>query len=240
MYDNQKTSHVAALSLAGASNRSEPTNKCISDDRFRRLMGEAAWARLPHSIRCRFGKRLSSGASVAYQGEVTDMKMNRAGRLLAFLARAIGAPLPYDSSSVGRAAVVVVTEDAATNGQFWIRQYGKEKGFPQTVCSSKRFAGPTGLEEYIGYGIGMALRLEATPHALWFISAGYFINIGRLRLALPRLFSPGELVVGHEELGEGKFRFSLDLRHPFFGTMISQSARFRDADIVRGSHERLH
>lgn len=240
MYDNQETSNPAVFSRPAATNRVPCPRFCMEDNRFRRLMGDAAWARLPQAIRQRFGKRLTSGASVAYQGEVTAMRMNRAGRLLAFLARAVGAPLPYDLSSVGRAAVVVVTEDATTIGQFWIRQYGRAKGFPQTVCSSKRFQGPTGLEEYIGYGIGMALRLEATPRALFFLSAGYFIKIGRLRLVLPRILSPGQLVVGHEEVGDGAFRFSLSLAHPVFGTMISQSALFEDAEIVGGAHDRLH
>lgn len=240
MYDNQEISNTVFLGDPAVSKRVIPSQDYLEDDRFRRLMGDAAWARLPQAIRRRFGKRLSSGASVAYQGEVTDMRMNRAGRVLAFLARAIGAPLPSDLSAVGRAAVVVVTEDAATNGQFWIRQYSKANGFPQTVCSSKRFAGPTGLEEYIGYGIGMALRLEATPRALFFLSAGYFIEVGSLRLGLPRILSPGQLVVGHEECGDGVFRFSLNLEHRMFGTMIAQSALFHDAEIVGGEHDKLH
>lgn len=240
MYDNKGISDAVVCSSPTGPSRAASLRSCVEDNRFRDLLGDAAWTRLPRAIRQRFGKRVSRGASVAYQGKVTDMRMNCAGRLLAFLARAMGAPLPYDLSSVGRAAVVVVTEDSATNGQFWIRQYGKAKGFPQTVCSSKRFAGPTGLEEYIGYGIGMALRLEATPRALFFLSAGYFIKLGSLRLALPRLLSPGQLVVGHEESGDGAFRFSLRLEHPVFGLMIAQSALFRDAEIVGGAHDRLH
>lgn len=128
-----------------------------TDRRFRALLGEEGWARLTPAIRRRFGKRLSGGASVTYQGQVVEMRMNFAGWCIAQLVRLVGSPLPYDMSSAGEAAVVVVTEDPQSDGQFWVRQYGRAKGFPQVVHSSKRFAGPTGLEEYVGYGIGMLL-----------------------------------------------------------------------------------
>ena len=205
------------------------------DDRFKRLLGAAQWERLPAPIRKRFSKRFSSDASLAYQGQVTEMRMNFAGKLLAFALRVIGAPLPFDRTSVGRSAIVTVTEDAATGGQFWIRQYGRSSGFPQMVSSSKRFDGPTGLEEYIGYGIGVALKLEASDKALNFLSDSYFIKLGRWRVPLPRLVWPGQLAIGHEELGGGQFLFSLELKHRLLGSVIRQDAVFNDAEIVGGA-----
>lgn len=202
------------------------------DDRFKILLGAAAWARLPKAIQRRFSKRLLGDASLAYQGHVTQMRMSPVGRALAFALRVIGSPLPFDPSSVHRSAVVTVTEDAATGGQFWIRQYGRAVGFPQMVGSSKRFAGPTGLEEYIGFGIGISLRLESTRIGLYFVSDRYFLKLGQRRLSLPRWACPGRLAVGHEELGGGQFRFTLELAHPLFGELIWQDATFHDAEII--------
>ncbi|WP_299849795.1 DUF4166 domain-containing protein [uncultured Roseovarius sp.] len=206
-----------------------PTCTKEPDHRFRNLLGEEAWNNLPVAIRNRFGKRLSGGASVTYQGKVTTMRLSLAGRVLANLARLIGAPLPYDLSSVGHPAVVSVTEDVASDGQFWIRQYGRAAGFPQILHSSKRFAGPTGLEEYVGYGIGMALRVQADGNALLFKSDHYFLQILGRRLRLPRALSPGALVIGHHDLGDGQFLFALTLTHRLFGCLIRQDALFHDA-----------
>ncbi|WP_084625739.1 DUF4166 domain-containing protein [Loktanella sp. S4079] len=202
----------------------------VSDNRFRNLLGPGQWAQLPVAIQRRFGKRLKGGQSVAYQGQVTKIKMNAFGWLLAQGARIIGAPFPFDRRALDRPAVVVVTEDAATDGQFWIRQYGRARGFPQVVHSSKRFAGPTGLEEYIGYGIGMALRVKATDEALYFVSDHFFVQILGARVRLPKMLEPGDVVVGHHELGDRRFRFSLCVTHPIFGRMLEQDAIFRDVD----------
>ena len=198
------------------------------DTRFSALLGTEAWQRLAPAIRARFGKRVRGGQSVTYQGVVTEMRMNWAGWLLAQVTRLLGAPLPYDRSSVGQPAVVTVTEDIAGEGQFWIRQYGRKAGFPQVVHSSKRFAGPTGLEEYIGFGIGMALRIEAEARSLLFKSDHYFITILGRRIRLPRVLSPGALVIGHHDLGGGRFTFSLCLHSRILGELVVQDADFRD------------
>jgi len=201
----------------------------VFDGRFRELLGMDAWHMLPAPIRTRFSKRLQQGRSIAYQGVVTRMQMSWPGFCLAHAARLVGAPLPYDMKSVDQPAVVVVTEDVATNGQFWIRQYGRRGAFPQTVHSSKRFQGPTGLEEYIGFGIGMALTVEATPTALLFKSDHYFLQLFGLRAKLPRWLSPGALVIGHHEMGNDRFTFTLSLRSRWFGDLITQDAVFKDA-----------
>ncbi len=201
----------------------------VPDERFRELLGDDAWQMLPAAVRSRFSKRLRQGRSIAYQGVVTRMRMNVPGFCLAHAARLVGAPLPYDTRSVHQPAVVVVTEDVATNGQFWIRQYGRRGAFPQTVHSSKRFRGPTGLEEYIGFGIGMALNVEATPSALLFRSDHYFLQLFGKRVKLPAWLSPGALVIGHHELGNNRFTFTLSLRSLLFGELVAQEAVFQDA-----------
>src|SRR4029450_11978184 len=145
--------------------RSEPRVE-LGDLRFRALMTEADWASLPLAIRRRFSKRLAAGQTIVYAGEIVESWMSRAGWWLAQAARLIGAPLPPTRDTQGRrtrvpvvhvASVVTVTEDVATSGQIWSRLYARRKGFPQVIHSSKRFAGPTGLEEYVGWGIGMTL-----------------------------------------------------------------------------------
>lgn len=203
----------------------------VPDTRFRELLGEGAWNTLPLSVRNRFGKRLRGGASVVYQGEVVAMRRNLPGYLLSQLARLVGGPLPHDMSSLQQPAVVTVTEDCAGKGQFWIRQYGRAAGFPQVIHSSKRFAGPTGIEEYIGCGIGMALQVAAEQDALVFRSDHYFLQIGSLRLRLPSCLSPGDLTITHRDLGDTRFLFSLTLTSRLFGELVHQDALFHDMEV---------
>lgn len=205
------------------------TTITLHDDRFRTLLGESAWRTLPAPVRERFGKKLRGGSSVAYQGIVTQMFMSRGGWFLAQLCRLIGAPLPYEREAEGMPAIVIVTEDPANDGQFWIRQYGRKSGFPQTVHSSKRFSGPTGLEEIVGYGIGMALNVEATKSALLFKSERYFITILGLRVPIPRWLCPGALTIGHHERGNGTFAYTLSLVHPILGVLLHQKVVFAQA-----------
>lgn len=199
----------------------------LHDLRFHALLGEAGWNRLPPAVRERFSKRLRPGMAVTYVGQITESRRNGAGRVLAQLCRLIGAPLPlYDD--LGVAAVVTVTEDGVAGGQFWTRMYNQTHGFPQVIHSSKRFAGPTGLEEYIGRGFGIALAVSADETALHFHGRHYFLAVGPLRLRLPAWLAPGALTVSHIDLGDGGFAFVLDLRHPLLGPMMRQVGIFRE------------
>jgi hypothetical protein len=199
----------------------------VGDLRFRALIGEAAWARLPEATRARFGKRISGSAAIVYAGEVVECRMNAAGWLLAQLGRLIGAPLPL-SRDADVPACVSVTEDRMFAGQFWTRIYGRRRGFPQVISSSKRFCGPTGLEEQIGGGLGIALRVEVADGALHFLSDHYFLQLGRLRLRVPRWLAPGQMRVSHIDCSNGLFAFVLGLRHPWLGELIQQTAMFRE------------
>lgn len=198
------------------------------DRRYRDLMGERAWAALRPAVRRRFAKRLAFGQSIVYQGEITETRMNLAGRLLVQSARLIGSPFPLEPEAQGEAAVVALTADCGKEGQHWTRLYAWRKGFPQIVHSSKRFSGPTGLEEYVGYGVGVALTLHEVEGGLRFRSAGYFLSAFGWRLALPAWLAPGRMEIGHDDLGKGRFTFTLSLVHPWLGELLHQVSQFND------------
>ena len=200
----------------------------LGDLRFSRLLPAADWAALPAAVRARFSKRYAPGRSATYAGVVSECRLSKAGWLLAQAARLIGAPLPLDRGG-GMAAVVTVTEHAPSGGQVWTRVYARPGGFPQVIHSAKQFAGATGLEEYLGYGVGMALRIAARPDRLEFHSNHYFLRLGRRRLLLPRWLEPGALRIAHIDHGGGCFAFVLDLRHQLLGELIHQHAEFHDA-----------
>ena len=220
--------------------RPEPSSEPrleIGDLRFRALMTEEDWASLPLAIRRRFSNRLAGGQTIVYAGETLETWMSRAGWWLAPAARLIGGPLPLTRDIQGRstrapivhvASVVTVTEDIATGGQIWTRLYARRKSFPQVIHSCKRFAGPTGLEEYVGRGIGMTLTVYAREGALVFRSKNYFLELFGRRLCLPEWLTPGTLYVTHAELPDGKFGFTLQIFHPRFGLLLRQMAIVRE------------
>lgn len=207
----------------------QPAPGVLDDIRFRTLVGEYAWASLPDATRARFGKRIADCRAALYAGEVLECRMSRIGWLLAQACRLIGSPLPL-SRDCGVPAVVSVTEDAAYGGQFWTRVYGRASGFPQVIHSSKRFAGPTGLEEYIGCGFGIALRTEVAEGALHFVSDHYFFGRGSLRVRFPSWAAPGQLRISHVDCNRGWFAFVLLLQHRLFGELIRQTVMFRDVE----------
>jgi hypothetical protein len=199
----------------------------LADLRFARLLGGDGWAQLPAAVRARFAKRYAPGKSVSYAGVIGECRMSRVGWCLAHLARLIGAPLPLDRGS-GLAAVVTVTEHGPSGGQVWTRVYARRHGFPQVIHSAKMFAGPTGLEEYLGLGIGVALTVAAELDRIVFLSDHYFLRLGNRRLRLPRWLTPGALRIDHIDHGNGQFAFVLDLAHPLLGELIHQHGEFHD------------
>jgi hypothetical protein len=199
----------------------------LHDLRFRALLGATAWSGLPATVQQRFGRRLLPGTSVTYAGKIVGSRRTLLGVLLATTCRLIGAPLPLNDD-LGVPAVVTITEDGEQGGQFWTRLYGRRHGFPQAIHSNKRFAGPTGLEEYLGWGFGIALTVTADATALRFHSDHYFFRVGRVRLSLPWWLEPGDLTISHVDRGDGWFAFILELRHPLVGALIHQTGLFRE------------
>ena len=217
---------MASTRIPRSPAASAPHTILLDDRRFHDLLPDEAWGRLPLAIWRRFSKRFADGDTVVYVGTIEEASFSPAGWWLAQLARIIGAPLPL-CAETGVPMIVTVTE--ARGGQIWTRICARSDGFPQVIHSAKRFAGPTGLEEYVGYGVSMALRISVEHEALVFRSVGYSLQVGWWRLPLPHWLTPGDLTVTHSDLGGGRFRFTLDVVHPRFGKLIRQSAVFMEA-----------
>ena len=209
-------------------------NQPLGDLRFRQLFTDEEWKRLPLAVRNRFGRRVGIGDALIYRGQVDYNHVNRWGRILNSVLRLVGAPLPLDTQNAGAAAIVTVTE-APNGSQVWMRQYArqnKKRAFPQIIQSAKHFTGATGIEEHIGGGIGMNLVPLVEGIELVFRAQDIFWDIPgpwkNLRLTLPRWLGPSVLRAGHEEIGAGKFAFTLKLEHKWFGKLVDQRVLFRD------------
>lgn len=200
----------------------------LGDLRFCALLPKADWNSLPKAVRRRFSKRLAGGQSVVYAGVLTVARRNLIGCLMAETLRIIGAPLPL-SMDTGLPSIVSVTEDISGGGQIWSRLHCNRNGFPQAIHSAKRFSGPTGLEEFLGTMLSIALRVRGEGDTLVFESDHFAFHLAGRRLKLPRVFAPGRLTVRHRELGEGRFEFSLDLTHPWFGVLLQQIGIYQES-----------
>jgi hypothetical protein len=198
-----------------------------ADGRYRALLGEAAWASLPEAVRRRFSKPAAAGTVTVYRGRVVATELSWLGRLLANAARVVGGPLPLASGAEG-AAIVTVVEDPAFRGQVWTRSYARAGRFPQVIHSAKRFSGPTGLEEYLGFGLVMRLAVSAEAGALVFRSAGYGTELFGRFMAFPAWLTPGICEVRHRDEGGRRFSFTLTLVHPLAGRLVHQVAVFEE------------
>lgn len=197
------------------------------DNRFRILLGEHQWSRLPMAVQHRFSKKIESLDCRIFVGDVIETQLSAAGRWLAWVARLVGGPLPDDHGGTGP-ATVLVTESPSLGGQTWTRTYTRRGRFPQTINSVKRFGGPSGLEEYLGRGLVMRLMLEVEAGALVFRSVGYDVIVRGYRISIPSLLTPGTCAITHRDLGAGRFSFELDLTHPWLGRLVHQIAHFEE------------
>jgi Domain of unknown function (DUF4166) len=197
------------------------------DAHYRNLLGAAAWARLPRDIRRRFSTPIEAGQVRLYQGTVVSTSLSGLGRWLASASRLIGGPVPR-AHGAGGVAVVVVTRADEHGAQVWTRYYASAGASAQVIQSVKRFAGPTGLEEDLGFGFTMPLTLSVEDGALVFRSSGYAVRLGPWRIPVPRLLEPGVCEIVHCADGPARFTFTLTLTHPRFGRLVQQTATFVD------------
>jgi Domain of unknown function (DUF4166) len=195
---------------------------------FRVLLGETAWHRLPATVQDRF----KAGRSDAVYEGSAKLECSWVGRCFAACSRLVGAPLTaLRAESVP--AVVRVTRDGR-GGLIWDRRF-EAAGRRASLVRSTKELGPDGLLfERTDGGLGMALAVFEQDGALVFESRRYELVLGRRRLVVPALLTPGLCRVTHTDLGAGRFRLTLTMDHPVLGRTFRQTGDFFDRPTCEG------
>ncbi|MFY3384329.1 DUF4166 domain-containing protein [Paracidovorax sp. MALMAid1276] len=188
------------------------------------LAGSAAWARLPRAVQRRFGV---AHPDVTYHG-VMELRCSRIGHVFAALARLWGGPLAHLNTTDLPATVRV--SGNGRGGMVWERCFhGDRQGRSGcTVRSTKELGADGGLRERTDGGLSMSLDVLEEDGALVFRSRRYFWVLGRVRIPVPTLLTPGTCSVAHADLGGGRFRFTLSMAHPWWGETFYQCGVFTD------------
>ena len=185
------------------------------------LVGPAGWARLPAAVRRRFGGH----ADVTYLGRL-DLHCSPAGRVFAACGRLFGKPLAAVNARAVPATVRVHAD--GRGGVVWERRFHCDPANDHLVRSTKELAADGRLRERVAGGLGMALEVFEDAGSLVFESRHFVLILGRFSLRLPALLAPGTCRVTHTDLGDGLFRFSLDMHHALWGHTFHQSGVFAD------------
>jgi hypothetical protein len=202
--------HTLALSPASAPPSRVPD--------FRRLLGLAAWQRLPPAVRARFARHADT--VTVYRGRMR-VTASWWGRMFAHVSRLIGTPIaPFEGNEV--AVTVRVYDRPDGGGTVWERCYEFPGRAPTIVSSTKQLDDDGALVEALNAGLHMRLAVFESAGALHFVSKGYFFRVGRLRIDIPAWFLPGPTHVVHEDLGGGHFRFAMHTEHRRLGEMFHQ------------------
>lgn len=189
------------------------------------LLGPRAWTRLPAAVRRRFA---CTHHDTCYEGAL-DLRCSRAGRWFARAARLLGGPLGAHCAEAVPAHVRVY--DDGRGGVVWERHLALPGHAGARVVRSVKQPGPHGsLVERTDGGLSMELEVLEEDGALVFRSRRYFLALGRWRLIVPALLTPGTCRVEHRDAGGGRFRFTLAMVHPLWGETFHQTGLFTDPE----------
>lgn len=184
----------------------------------------AGWSRLPAAVRRRFA---AAGHDTCYDGHL-DLDCSRVGRFFALFAGLLGGPLTASRCNAAPARVRV--HDDGRGGVVWERRLRLPGGGTRVVRSTKEAGPGATLVERTDGGLAMELDVFEEDGALVFRSRRYFLALGRRRIPVPALLTPGTCRVEHRDLGAGRFRFTLSMVHPLWGLTFHQTGVFRDPE----------
>lgn len=174
--------------------------------------------------------RFADGASaIDYGGEFEVIRASLLGRIIAWTCQIIGTPVV---PRTGHNIPAIVHVGPAGEGVEWRREYRWPGRQPYLVRSIKVIRGDGVLVEELSAGLRMSLEVYERTGILHFVSRAYYFEctIPWLRrhatLVLPVWLCPGTTQVEHIDEGEGWFRFTMTVTHPFFGEVFYQTGRF--------------
>jgi hypothetical protein len=194
---------------------------------FKRILG-VRWSDLHADIRHRFDKNPELGKPLLYTGVLSELTCSPAGKVWACLARPFinGALIPHtDANFPVDIEVYSRRGDPAIYKQRIYHLNGRK---PVQFTSFMRESRRGEVLEYVGSGLGMTLLLDVRDGNLHFESAGYFWQLGGVRIRIPALLTPGKTYLCHRNCDSTSFAIRIRIEHPVFGTTFTQAGSFRE------------
>lgn len=190
---------------------------------FRSQLG-ADWASLSPNIQARFEHDPPLGTVVRYRGIMEEIRCTWLGKIFARFVQHTGALMPYEGKEVP-VDIEVWTQQNEPD-VFKKRTYYLPNRKPFIFRSRMRLEKTNKLVEYVGGGLGMFITVQVSERHLQFTDDGYFFHVGPIRIPIPRVLSIGDIYLLHEDLGPTTFRITIDIRHPWYGTLYFQRGTF--------------
>lgn len=195
---------------------------------FKKVLG-AQWLELHPDIRRRFEKNPAPGQPLYYEGQLSELRASRLGKLLGWITRPFisGALIPHDDANFPVEIEVYSRPGCPYIFKQRIYRLHGRKAIRFTSYMAESEKGE--VLEYVGMGLGMKLLLDVREGNLYFTSDGYFLDLFGWRLPLPGLLTPGKTYLCHRNDNRQQFNIRIEIVHALFGTTFLQAGVFREA-----------
>lgn len=195
---------------------------------FKKVLG-AQWLELHPDIRRRFEKNPAPGQPLYYEGQLSELRASRLGKLLGWITRPLisGALIPHDDANFPVEIEVYSRPGCPYIFKQRIYRLHGRKAILFTSYMAESEKGE--VLEYVGMGLGMKLLLDVREGNLYFTSDGYFLDLFGWRMPLPGLFTPGKTYLCHRNDNPQQFNIRIEIVHALFGTTFLQAGVFREA-----------
>lgn len=108
----------------------------------------------------------------------------------------------------------------------WHRTFHFPGGLPLVFASRMEYLEGDEIIEYVGFGLGVRLRLTEDNGALVFDSRGYEWALGPLRVRLPDWVFLGKTRIRETPIDDRRFRVEFTMRHPLLGETFGYNGEF--------------
>ncbi len=194
---------------------------------FARTLG-SEWRNLHPDIRQRFGRRPYIGKPLSYTGTLDELGCSRIGRVIGWLAQPFlhGALIPICDQGV---PVDIQVCTCPSSPRLYKKRIYRLNGRHAVRFTSYMLEGKKGeILEYVGFGLGMKLRLHVEGGNLHFTSDGYFWNMKLFRMPIPSILTPGTTFLSHRNEDPSRFSIRIEIRHCLFGRTFWQAGVFQE------------
>jgi Domain of unknown function (DUF4166) len=109
---------------------------------------------------------------------------------------------------------------------FWKRTLQAPNGKNTVFASRMEYQQDNELIEFVGFGLGLCLKLTVENNRLVYRSNGHLWQIGKLRIPIPDLLFLGHAAITETAVSEQEFDLDFKIEHPLFGLTYQYGGRF--------------